>query len=200
MKRWFLSLALLAGLAAPALGVVSQTSVGDAAYTILQTDQRVFTSTAFSAARIWTLPAAGATCVGQTCPANSLEILDPIGAISSTNTLTITPASGDTINGSSASIVINTPYTRVLLTPVTGSNWSATFSASDVQVFQTAGAATWTARKGISWVQVLACGAGGGGGGGGVGVASGTAWGGGAGGGGGACIQQTYRATDLGAS
>src|SRR3954470_3144203 len=44
--------------------VVKRTAVGDAAYTILPADRLVVTSAAFTAARIWTLPAANAVPAG----------------------------------------------------------------------------------------------------------------------------------------
>ena len=206
MRKLLLSFGLLLGLTVSALSVVSTTPVGDAAYTILATDTTVITTVTLTGSRIWTLPSAGATNIGQGIPgqgpggANALNIIDVAGAVSVADPIVLIPASGETINNSSTAITIAAPYTKVTLTPTNGSNWAAMTSSADVQVFQTAGAATWTSRKGISWVQVLACGAGGGGGGGGAGVASGTAWGGGAGGGGGACILDTFRASDLGAS
>lgn len=118
---------LVLGLIAPALGVVSATRVGDAAYTVLSTDTRVYTSVAFTAARTWTLPNVSATCIGQTCqpPANSLEIDDVAAAITGTNTLTIAPASGETINGNAANLIISAAGARVTLTPTSASNWQA---------------------------------------------------------------------------
>lgn len=135
MKRLLIALGLFAGLLCSALAVTPTTTVGNVAYTILSTDQRVATSVAFSAPRIWTLPSAGATCVGQTCPANALEVIDVAGAISVINTLTIAPASGETINGSTSSLTFAAPRGRVALIPTSGSNWSAQIlPASTAQV------------------------------------------------------------------
>lgn len=127
IKRVALALALAWGILAPAFAVVVQTLVGNVAYTILPTDQRVVTTAAFTAARIWTLPSAGGTCVGQSCTpaANALEIYDSANAITNVFTLTLTPASGETINGSSSSLVLSGAGSRVILTPVTGSGWLA---------------------------------------------------------------------------
>lgn len=104
------------------------TKVGDAAYTILPTDVRIYTTTAFTAGRTWTLPAAASTCIGQTCQpaAFQLEINDAAGAFSQAFPLTIAVASGDTINGNTGSLVISGARTRVLLFPTDGSNWSYT--------------------------------------------------------------------------
>lgn len=126
MKQLLAFLLLLAGLALPASAVTPFTRVGDAAYTILPTDMRVATTTAFTAARTWTLPSAGATCVGQTCPTNELVISDTAGAITGTYTLTLTPASGETINGQTGSLILSAAGTRVVLYPTSGSNWQAT--------------------------------------------------------------------------
>lgn len=127
----FLRLGAFAALAlwiVPALGIVNATRVGDAAYTVAITDVRVYTSVAFTAARTWTLPNVGATCIGQTCqpPANVLEIHDIAAAITGTNTLTIAPASGETINGNAANLIISAAGTRVVLVPASPSNWQAT--------------------------------------------------------------------------
>lgn len=125
MKKLCLALGLWLGLVLPAPAVVQQTQVGNVAYSITTSDTTVVTTVAFSAARIWTLPAAGGTCIGQTCPANSLSILDLAGAITSTNTLTITPQSGETINGNTGSLIISAAGAKVYLTPTSGSNWQA---------------------------------------------------------------------------
>lgn len=125
MKKLLLAL-WLALLAAPAFAVTSATPVGDAAYTILSTDQRLITTTVFTAARTWTLPYAGSTCVGQTCPTTALEINDVAGAFSQANQLTITPQFGDTINGNTGSLIISGAGARLSLVPTSGSNWQAT--------------------------------------------------------------------------
>lgn len=132
MKK-LLSLVLgLALWAAPAGAVVQTTLIGNAAYTILASDQRVVTTIAFTTSRTWTLPGAAATAIGQgtvntlTNYATVLEIVDAVGAITATNTLVIAPASGDTINGSSTSLTFTTPNVRVQLVPLSGNNWIAT--------------------------------------------------------------------------
>jgi hypothetical protein len=97
----------------------------NAAYTALITDQRIVTSAAFTASRTLTLPPAGGTCIGQTCPAGTLEFFDAAGTLTATNTLVISPATGDTINGSASSLTFTTPNVRVALFPVSGTNWLA---------------------------------------------------------------------------
>lgn len=132
MKKILLGLALVWGLLAPAFAQIPQTLVGNIAYTILPTDQRVLTTTAFTAGRTWTLPSAGGTCVGvPPCRVNELEIYDSAGAVTNGFRLTIAPASGETINGSSTSVVMIMPYSRARLMPTSGSNWSLTITAQD---------------------------------------------------------------------
>lgn len=125
MNRFLLGLALWLGLLAPSFGVTLSTKVGDAAYTILNTDTVINTTTAFTAPRTWTLPYAGGTCIGQTCAASTLQIIDVAGAIGQIFNLTITPQSGDTINGNSGSLIISGAGTRVILYPTSGSNWQS---------------------------------------------------------------------------
>lgn len=127
IKKLLLGLALLLGAAAPSEAVVQSTRVGNAAYTILNTDTTIITTTAFSTGRTWTLPFAAGTCIGQTCapPANQLEIIDVAGAISASGALTIAPQSGETINGNAANLIITGTGARVVLIPTSGSNWKA---------------------------------------------------------------------------
>lgn len=127
MRKLALWLGLAIGLATTAWAVTPATRPGNAAYTILSTDTYVVTSTAFTAARTWTLPAAAATCIGQTCQpfATQLEIADLAGTITAANTLTIAPVSGDTINGNAANIVLSAAGSRVILKPTSANNWAA---------------------------------------------------------------------------
>lgn len=120
--------ALWLGLAAPATAVLQPvTRVGNAAYTILSTDQNIITTTAFSTGRTWTLPFAAASCIGQNCrpAASALTILDVAGAISSSGALTIAPQSGDTINGNAANLIITGTRAKITLIPTSGNNWEA---------------------------------------------------------------------------
>lgn len=125
---WALALAFAGVLATPALAVVPFTQPGNANYTISNTDVRLRTTTAFSTARTWTLPSAAGTCIGQTCQpaANSLEIVDSAGTITSANTLTIAPPSGNTINGNAANLILSAAGVRVVLIPTSSTNWNAT--------------------------------------------------------------------------
>lgn len=126
---WLGGIALALGLAAHiAWAVVPITRVGDAAYSITATNTNIQTTTAFTAARTWTLPFAAATCIGQSCQpaANQLQILDTAGAITATNTLTIAPQSGDTINGNAANLILSAAGVRVILIPTSANNWNAT--------------------------------------------------------------------------
>lgn len=140
MKKLLLSLWLGFLWFAPAFAVTTGTPVGDAAYTVLATDVRLYTTTTFTAGRTWTLPYAGATCVGQTCtpPSTTLEVIDVAGALSQQFQLTIAPQSGDTINGNAANLIISGAGTRVVLTPTSGSNWQATVFGD----YQTTGTCT----------------------------------------------------------
>lgn len=125
MRKILLGLALVWGLLAPAFAQIPQTLVGNAAYTILPTDQRVITTVVFTASRAWTLPSAGGTCVGGSgCRSNYLEIFDAAAAVTTAFPIVITPASGETINGSSSAVSIVIPSSRATLFPTSGSNWS----------------------------------------------------------------------------
>lgn len=123
MKKLFALAFGLTLLATASWGVTPFTTMADVNLTASSTDVRIVTTTAFTAARTLTLPFAGATCIGQTCAATALEIIDNAGAITNTNTLTIAPQSGDTINGSASSVVISGARDRVILWPLSGSNW-----------------------------------------------------------------------------
>lgn len=127
MKRLLLLFGLCLGLLSPAWAVVNSTTMGNANQTASATDQRIWITVAFTAARTLTLPAAGATCIGQTCPPFQLEVIDQSG-VNGANTLTIAPASGDTINGSASSLVISSAGQRIQLIPISGTNWIATIS------------------------------------------------------------------------
>lgn len=116
--------------AAPALAVDQSTVIGDVSYTGLNTDVRIITSAAFTAQRTITLPFAGGTFIGQGqgtggggAGASALEIIDVAGAIGSSNSLVIAPQSGDTINGSSSPVTVNVAKARIVLWPLSGTNW-----------------------------------------------------------------------------
>src|SRR5215471_4251577 len=70
------------------------TAVGNANYTILATDVLIYTSVAFNAAHTWTLPSAASYGPGRI-----LRVVDILGTITGTNTLTLARAGSDTING-----------------------------------------------------------------------------------------------------
>src|SRR5882762_328272 len=122
MKRLLLLFSLCLGLLSPAWAVVNSTTMGNANQTASATDQRIWITVAFTASRTLTLPAAGATCIGQTCPPFQLEVSDQSG-VNGAFTLTIAPASGDTINGSASSLVISSVGQRIQLIPISGTNW-----------------------------------------------------------------------------
>lgn len=127
MKKLFLVAALCLGLLAPASAVVQGTQVGNANYTILNTDTVIRTTTAFSTSRTWTLPFAAGSCVGQNCKpfTNELVIIDAASAITSSNTLVLARQSGDTINGAAADLTITTAGVQIVLIPTSPNNWQA---------------------------------------------------------------------------
>lgn len=153
IRSGLLALALAWGIAPQALAVTPFTQPGNADYTISQTDVRLQTTTAFSAARTWTLPAANATCIGQTCQpaAFSMEIVDTAGTITSTNTLTIARPTGGTINGNAANLILSAAGVRVTLVPTSSTNWNATvigdFRSSTVAVGSAVALTTATAAN-----------------------------------------------------
>lgn len=86
----------------------SRTAVNNANYTALATDE-VVAYTAISAARTVTLPAASAYPVGK-----ALVIMDESGGCSATNTITITRAGSDTIDGLTSEIISTAYGARIL--------------------------------------------------------------------------------------
>jgi hypothetical protein len=123
MKKLLLLFALLFE-AQPALAVDSATLVGNVAYTMLSTDFRITPTVALTANRTWTLVSASATCVGQTCPSTTLDIIDSQGNVGGANScIVIAPQSGETINGSTSSVTFCATYGRAILFPMSGTNW-----------------------------------------------------------------------------
>lgn len=124
MKKFLLALGLFGALLSPALAVDPATLIGNANYTALATDFRLVPTVALSANRTITLASAGATCIGQTCGAAALEIIDSQGNVGGANScLIIAPASGETINGSASSVTFCSTYGRAILFPMSGTNW-----------------------------------------------------------------------------
>jgi hypothetical protein len=82
------------------LNVDSFTGVGNTAYAILTTDRTVGTNAAFTASRTWTLPAANAVNPGQ-----EIVVADYQGTVTGTNTLVISRAGADTINGGTTATI-----------------------------------------------------------------------------------------------
>ena len=76
------------------LNIDQLTSVGDTNTTIAATSRVVGTTTTLTSARTWTLPAANAVNAGQ-----YLLVADYSGAINGANTLAVSRAGSDTING-----------------------------------------------------------------------------------------------------
>jgi hypothetical protein len=126
MRKLLLALALSVSFGGPALAVDSTTLVGNVAYSMTNTDVRVVPSVALTANRVWTLPYAAGTGIGQTANLGAaLIILDPQGNIGGSNScIVITPQSGDTINNSASAVTFCTTFGRATLFPVTGNNWS----------------------------------------------------------------------------
>lgn len=156
---WLKRLLLLSLLlwVTPALAVVPSTRVGNVAYSILNTDVTISTTTVFTASRTWTLPYAAGSCVGQSCtpPANALQIIDTASAFSVAFPLVVAPQTGDTINGSSSSITVPTAGARIILIPTTGNNWKmivdaslGTVTGTAPKVFHSGGAAPVAATTG----------------------------------------------------
>jgi hypothetical protein len=76
------------------------TAHGDAGVTLGNTERFAYTNAAFTASRAWVLPAANVT--GQPY---TLKVADLAGGVTATNTLVITRAGADTINGGSTATI-----------------------------------------------------------------------------------------------
>lgn len=106
--------------ASSGLNVDSFTGHGDSIYTILSTDRTVGTNAAFTASRTWTLPAASAVNPGQ-----EIVVADFQATVTATNTLVISRAGSDTINGAATSVTISAASGAYLLKSDGVSKWTA---------------------------------------------------------------------------
>jgi hypothetical protein len=97
--------------------VDQHTNVADANYAALTTDQLV-AFTAITAARTVTLPAAASVNPGQ-----PLVIVDESGACSAANTITVTRAGADTINGAASAVIAN-PFGYLELASNGSNKWT----------------------------------------------------------------------------
>lgn len=97
---------------------VIRTAGGNSARTILSTERLVALTAALTAPRVWTLPAANAVAAGAT-----IDVVDEVGGISSTNTLTLQRAGADTIDGA-ATLVLGNPYEGARLVSDGASKWT----------------------------------------------------------------------------
>lgn len=97
---------------------VTTTPRTDADYTITKFDDIIFTNSAFTAPRTWTLPAANTVRQGK-----RLRVEDWLGTVTATNTMTIVRAGSDTINGAT-SFVLNVAYAGIELESDGASKWS----------------------------------------------------------------------------
>lgn len=110
----------------PAAG--QRTPRGDADYTVLTTDRFVALTASLTAARVWTLPAASAVAGGT-----AIAFGDEAGGVTSTNTITITRAGSDTINGGTT-FVLNTARMGVALVSDGISKWSVALAGTSTVV------------------------------------------------------------------
>jgi hypothetical protein len=102
------------------LNVDQFTGRGDSIYTILATDRTVGTNAAFTASRTWTLPAANAVNAGQ-----EIIVADFQGTVTAVNTLVISRAGADTINGGGTSVTMTAANGAYLLKSDGVSKWTA---------------------------------------------------------------------------
>ena len=94
----------LAARASSGFNIDQQSTTGDAIVTIAATTRTQATTTTLSASRAWTLPAASSLNAGQ-----HLVISDKAGAINGSNTIVVTRAGSDTINGATT-ITMSSQY------------------------------------------------------------------------------------------
>ena len=105
------------------LNIDQQSTTGDAIVTIAATTRTQATTTTLTASRAWTLPAASALNPGQ-----HLVISDKAGAINGANTIVVTRAGSDTINGATTT-TMSSQYQVLDLISDGASVWSFNSSA-----------------------------------------------------------------------
>lgn len=113
------------------LGLDKITNGGNAAYSILATDKTVYTGTALTAARIWTLPDASTVSSGY-----EIVVADFLSTVTTSNTITIGVQTGQKLNNTvNGTEVINSAGGWRRLTSDGVSNWS--FDAGVVRLNST---------------------------------------------------------------
>lgn len=105
-------------IAAGGVVLVSGTGHGDSIYSIASTDRYVYTNAAFTAPRVWTLPAANSLAAGTT-----IWVQDAQGTVTTTNTLTVSRAGADTIDVANTTLVITGAGGGITFTTDGVSNW-----------------------------------------------------------------------------
>jgi hypothetical protein len=107
------------------LGVIGVNSIsstpGDSNYSILATDRVIALKTAFTGPRTHTLPPANSVQ-----PGTVIQIWDFVGAISTTNTLTVQRQGSDTLNAG-VSVIFKTPRGRLEFISDGVSSWKSQF-------------------------------------------------------------------------
>lgn len=168
----------------------ARTAVSDANYTALATDREI-AYTALTAARTVTLPAASAYPAGT-----DLLLVDESGACSATNTITISRAGSDTIDGRTGT-TLATAYGYLRLRCDGASKWKTAGRSPNIATFSSSGTYTPTPSMTLCDVYMVA---GGGAGGTGCLQAASTACSGGGGGGAAGAKVGRFTAAQIGTS
>lgn len=104
---------------------IQGTGTGDTAQSIGSSVRFAYTTAAFTAPRVWTLPAANSLPKGAT-----LVVADVAGGVTQTNTLSVARAGSDTIDNGTPSFVINIPNGFVSLRTDGVSKWQIVAGAN----------------------------------------------------------------------
>jgi len=161
------------------LNIESRVTMNNASLVGTATDNYVATTTtAFTGARQYTLPAANSQNPGE-----KIYIGDDGAAINGANVLTIARSGSDTIHNGTAVITLSSPRATIVLATDGVSNWTTVQRSPSVRVQAFSSGTTFTTTVGCK-AMFVECIGGGGGGGGALGTATPTcaAGGGGAGG------------------
>lgn len=92
--------------------------VGDTNFTVGPTDSLFILNEALTEPRVCVLPSGG------TFSLEEFKVLDSVGAVDDTNTLTFTPQSGETINGED-SLVIGEAWSNTQFIKIAPNAWQA---------------------------------------------------------------------------